>query len=238
MVGVKNLAQSAQFRLPRMKNVPEEEIYASEAYRTNAEIGNALQKLLMLVVKHERDIPDYEFDEATYDQFKDVSIYGVLASGLYEFLENLAMDLAHDDAVREIAIDLWMAVDPISDEQRTKVIKEIQKRLIIHLKKKMADNLDQFRYPMITRLMISLIGLNEPEEGGTRAWGFALPELHELLKNKIANAFNMDETKAQHILPNDTKFDLKQGGLVWQRKRGKVPHIFTVRLPISEGPIP
>lgn len=237
-VGVENLAKSAQFRLPRMKDVPEEEIYASEVYRTNAEIGNALQKLLMLVVKHERDIPDYEFDEATYDQFKDASIYGVLASGIYEFLENLAMDRAHDEAIRMIAIYLWMAVDPISGEQRTKAIKEIQKRLIIHMKKKMADNLDQFRYPMITRLMISLIGLDEPQEGSTQTRNFALPELHELLKNKIANAFDMDETKAQHILPNDTKFDLKQGGLVWQRKWGKVPHIFKVRLPISEGPIP
>lgn len=235
-VGVEHLAESAQFRLPRMENIPEEDVCNSEAFWTNHEIGEALIKLLHLVVRHEIEIPDYEFDETTYDRFKDASVYGVLAFGIYKFLENLAKDHAHDEAVRRIAIHLWLAVD-IPEEQRTKAIKEIQKRLITHLKIKITDNLDQLRYPMITRLMISLIGLNEPQEGSTQARNFALRELHELLKSKIANAFDMDETKAQHILPSDTKFDRKQTALVWQRKWGKSPHLFKVHLPNSGGPI-
>lgn len=236
-VGVEHLAESAQFRLPRMENIPEEDVYNSEAFSINYKIGDALSVLLELVVRHENDIPDYAFDEATYDRFKDASIYGVLAFGIYKFLENLAMDRAHDEAIRMIAINLWLAADPVSDEQKTKAILEIQKRLIIHLKKKITDNLEQLRYPMITRLMISLIGLNEPQEGSTQAKSFALPELHELLKSKIANAFDMDETKAQHILPSDTTFDRQHDSLVWKRKWEKTQHSFKVHLPISEEPI-
>lgn len=227
--GIERLAESAQFRLPRMKDIPEEEIYSSEAYRINSEIGDALRELLALVVQHENDIPDFGFNEATYDRYSDASIYGVLAFGIYTFLEKLSMDRAHDEAIRMLAIQLWIEVDPTSDDQRTKAIQETQKRLLIHLKRKMAENLEKLHYPMVTRLMISLIGLNEPQEGSQPS--FAMTELHGLLRSRIANAFELNEEKAQDILPGYVKFDKTNNSLVWKMQQEKTPHIFPVDPP-------
>lgn len=227
--GIEHLAKSAQFRRPQMRNIPEEEIYTSEAYRINSEVESALRELLALVVQHENDIPDFGFNEATYDRYSDASIYGVLAFGIYTFLENLAMDRAHDEAVRMLAIQLWMEVDPVSDDQRTNAIQAIQKRLLIHLKKKMTENLEKLHYPMVTWLMISLIGLNEPQEASQPP--FAMVELHLLVRSRIALAFKMDEKRAQDILPDYVKFDKDNNSLVWKMQRERTSHIFAVDPP-------
>jgi hypothetical protein len=188
------------------------------------EVETGFTKLIDVIKNREEELPLYDLHDASYDRFDDKSIYGVMAHAIYEYFEQLAMVRRHDDALRHFAIGLWLDTFSVPSEQLTLTQCEIGKRLIIHLNKKINENLDPERryYPAITRLLISLLGIyqaEEPEQGLAGAFHTAF--IHRL-KHDFPKIAKTDPDFAQHLLPESVTYDSDKGELVQTRRRQRV----------------
>lgn len=206
--------ETVRSTISQIRGVSPENIYSLDSYRADINIGSTLEDLVQMVVGHENELPDYPFDAATYDRFKDMSIYGVLAFAIYKFLENLSIDQGHDEEMRTLAIGLWMAIDPHPEGEPSRATQEMQKRLFVHLKKKITDNLEKGYYPMITKVLISLIGVWDSSSKDPNSLGFVTAELHKQLREKFAKVYSADEEKAKHMFPSCVSFDIATNELV------------------------
>ena len=117
-----------------------------------------------------------------------------------------------------------MDIYSIPSEQLTVTQNEIGKRLIIHLNKKINENLnpEQRYYPAITRLLISLLGIyqaEEPEQGLAGAFHAAF--IHRL-KHDFPKLAKADPDFAQHLLPENVTYNSDKGELVQKRRRQRV----------------
>lgn len=223
----------AMWKAYELKRLPAGEVSASPASRALSEIAHVLNDIVNTVVEHDSQLPEYPFDAATYDRFRDSAIYGAVANGIYEFLEKLAMAEGHDELVRGTAISLWMAVAPSRGEQPSRAITEIQKRLFLQLKDKVEENLDKGYYPMITKLLILLVGLWDASPQEQSSLGFMTAELHAQLRAKFAAAYAADKEKAGHMLPENVHFEVDTNELVLVNRFFKKEYRFKVNpLPV------
>lgn len=192
-------------------------------------IVGIFRDMLELIQKAEATIPDYAFDATHYDHFRDDSIYGVMARGIYEFLDPLSRVKGHDEDVRQTAIQLWMEVYPVAKDEESKTLVEIQKRLEHQLWEQVTKNLEDARmcYPMITRLLVSLEGLHEEKEtgGGRRR---VRDELHRLLRAKFRKAAQLTEARAVELLPDWARYDKERGEIVERDRWGEIRTVFRV----------
>lgn len=225
-VGVGNLSMSATFCVRKLKNLPGDQVYYSENYKALFEISETLKALLELTQKKESEIPDYTFNEKGYDRHRDPSFYGILAYGIYDFFEKLSMDREHDEAIRSIAIHLWLEIVPIPDSSRTKTVKEIQKRLSFHFCKKIDENLEKLYYPMLTRLLINLIGLYKTVEECNEIE----KEVLNRIKKKFKFAYDKDEDKIKDILPEGIRYQKETNELIKEIKKRGIVQIFKFKL--------
>jgi len=224
----------AQWKAYELRRLPSGETSASQVSRALGTIAHVLNEIVDTVVEHDGQLPEYPFDASTYNRFHDSAIYGAVANGVYEFLEKLAVAEGHDEEIRMIAISLWMAVAPTRGEQPSRAIAEIQKRLFLQLKEQIEENLDKGYYPMITKLLILLVGLWDAGPQDQQSVGFMTAELHTQLLEKFAAAYAADKEKAGHMLPEDVRFDADANELVTANRFSKKEYRFKVNpLPAS-----
>lgn len=145
-----------------LKHLNENDLYNSTSLDTLIQISLGLEKIVDSVIQQD-DFPDYEFIESSYDYLDDPSIYGVMARGIYEYFEVLATSDKHDQTIRQLAIGIWLRIFGHRSVKTSESRNEIGKRLIIHLKKKVQENLnhEQRWHPAITRLLLSMNGIYE-----------------------------------------------------------------------------
>jgi hypothetical protein len=149
----------------------------------------------------------------------------VVAYAIYDYFEKLAMAQCNDKAIRFCAINLWMRVFGIASSQVSKAQDEIGKRLVLHLKKKIDENLDQEQryYPAITRLLISLIGLRESRDAADQRIEaiFHREFIQRLTKNYPKLALK-DPDFAKRLLPEDVTYDSGNNELKYKGFRQEV----------------
>lgn len=226
-VGLENLAHLAIQPISELRHISEEESWSSNALRVLREIESGFEDIVSLVEKRQEHLPQYELQDSQYDLFKDVSIYGVVAHGIYEYFEQLAMAKRHDWPIRQCAIGIWLRVFGVSSSTQSTTAEEIGKRLSIHLNKKINENFDteQRWYPAITRLLISLNGLHEPEKEAKADEGLGVKFHREFIARlkcdypKLAKA---DPTFAEDLLPEETTYDSGNNEIRRKRHRQKI----------------
>lgn len=224
--GLNNLADIAGYHVAYIRHIDGHDLYKSKEFRVLQEIGHGLEKVVKVIEKEQGNIPEYEFEEKDYDHFNDTSIYGVLAFGIYDYLEKMAMAESHDEEIRLLCvIDLWHRVFHVTLAKTSKVQKEIGLRLVIHLRKIVDENLDteQRWYPAITRLLISLYGIHEPKElNNDRIDARFHKEFIDKLKTNYSKLAQKDPEFAKHLLPDNVVYDHKSNELHHKRFRQEV----------------
>jgi hypothetical protein len=218
-VGFDHLVEVVTFRIQELG--PAGAPYKASGVFGVATVERTLTELVRMVEENTACLPRYAFDAASYDSFKDPSIYGIAADAIFKFLETLATKFGDDERIRDLAIGLWMEVDPTPHERASPAIIEIQKRLLVHLTKKLNDNLDKGYYPMVVRVLIMLIGVWDSTKKDPATLGFATAELHEQLRKKYAAAYAADQEKAARMLPAGVTFESSTNELVSVNKYTK-----------------
>jgi len=189
--GFSQAARIARTQCLKLSKMSDDEIYDSLQFNNLQAIDWGLERIMEVVVEHEEDIRKYQFNKQTYKYMKDYSIYGEVAKGTYDFMEGLSTVRTKDEDIRFLAISL---------------------RLNIHLFKKFEENLKELYYPMLTRLWINLMGLQQAtEECGEK---FVKEKLFELLRTHYENAVKIDPKKAREMLPDKVRYDEEKGQLI------------------------
>lgn len=230
-VGLDHLTTIVQTQAWHIRHIEKQDLDNSVEIKIIGAVAYGLGKIIDIVGKHQGKIPEYTFQEEGYVQSRDKSIYGVIAFGIYEYYEKLAMALRHDDAMRFYAITIWLKVFKIG-VVRSKIEIEVGGRLILHLKNKVGENLDsEVRfYPAITRLLITLFGILESEkkedmniEQKFRA------EFIQCLKQDYPKIALKDPEFAADLLPEEVLYDSVNNELHRRRRRreGQVLKLIT-----------
>lgn len=224
--GLNNLADIAGYQVAHIRHIDGHDLYKSKEFRVLQEIGHGLENVVKVIEKEQGNIPEYEFEEKDYDYFNDTSIYGVLAFGIYDYLEKLAMAQSHDEAIiRLCVIGLWLRVFGVVSSKMSKSQSEIGRRLVVHLRKKVVENLDaeQRWYPAITRLLITLNGICEPKGSDDNRIGAQFhKEFIDKLKTNYSKLAQKDPELAKHMLPDNVIYDCKSNELRHKRFRQEV----------------
>lgn len=225
--GLDHLADMARQQITAIRHIDEWDLYNSTEFRSLGKIQHGLEQIVEIVENQAGNLPQYELEESKYDRFKDNSIYGVVAYGIYDYFEKLAMAQGSDEAVRYWAIGLWLCVFGVAGSEQSKAQVEIGKRLIIHLNKKIVQNLDpeQRWYPAIVRLLISLNGIYEPKDHEQTDLGIGAKfhrEFIHRLKRDYPKLVRKDPDFAGHLLPENITYDSVNNELRRKRIRQKV----------------
>ena len=215
-VGIDELANFALYQISSINNLSESDLYKSINFDILSKIQHGFEEIVDIVEKYQDEIPDYELNENDYDRFEDKSIYGVVAYGIYEYFEKLAMVHCNDRALRMVAIELWIKVFDLKESEQSKSQLEIGKRLLIHINKKIDENLDEKQrwYPAITRLIINLNGINESDdEKEDRMGSIFHRDFIKQLKTKYPILANHDPKFAADLLPENVIYDKEKNEL-------------------------
>ena len=226
--GVGVLADSGKALVGRMRD--EERSYAQYTDRPSwalTRVPEAFKGILKMLQGYEAVLPEYSFDEADVHGFNDRSIYGTMARGIYEFYDGLTRIDGHDWETRTAALEIWMEIYSPSAGTESRTVKEIQKRLEVRLWEQVEKNLERDRmcYPMITRLLISVIGLWEhpsASDGEKRV----SEELRRMIKEKFSSASKLDEKRARELLPEGYEYDTEKKMIVLRDPWGAEKFVF------------
>lgn len=224
-VGLDLLAGIAGYQVAHIRHVDEQDLYRSKEFQVLQQIGHGLEKVVKVIEKEQGNIPEYKFEEKDYYHFNDTSIYGVVAFGIYDYLEKLAMAQNHDEAIRLCVIGLWLRVFGVVSSKMSKSQSEIGRRLVVHLRKKVVENLDaeQRWYPAITRLLITLNGICEPKGSDDNRIGARFhKEFIDKLKTNYSKLAQKDPEFAKHMLPDNVIYDCKSNEIRHKRFRQEV----------------
>lgn len=226
--GVDILSQSAGSFVGKIKEGPYSGNLEDDPLWALWRITDAFQELIKLVMEYEGKLPDYPFDPNDDIGFRDNSIYGVIAKGIYKYYDKLTRVEGHDWDMRQTAIDLWMDIYSPSAGPESKVVVEIQKRLEMRLWKQVQTNMEVAHgyYPMITRLLVSINGLHEYSEASEGRKRVS-ERLLILLKQKFCSASKIDGKRVRELLPEGYEYDKQKNIIVEHNRWGGQPTILT-----------
>ena len=187
----------------KLRNISEDIASDSHPYLILSEISRGFDQMLNVIYEYEIES---DFNEEGYDYLYDQSIYGVVAWGLFKFFTSLSTCLAHDNLIRGLAVSIWLDV-----AGEVKENDQILKRMILHLKGKVNDNLTKGRYPMVIRLLLSLDGLAEPQMNPEKKTKIILFNyVMESLKTNYKLIFDKDPILAKVMLPENVTYDSQE----------------------------
>lgn len=220
---VKEFGKHSCFFISDIREENTKTIYRTMNYDILRDISLFFMDIIKLTKKYQEQIPDYRFDEATYKDYNDYSIYGAIANGAYKYFKSISMDRNHDDEIRFLAIHLWQEIFSAFDNG-SKHLEEIQKRFLHQIRKKMYENLQPQFYPMITRLLINLVGLHEIKKDDSEK--IVTVELQKAIKENFKSAYEKDSEKAMDILPDRYSYDEKDNVIKWTTMYEKKQYSF------------
>jgi hypothetical protein len=150
-----------------------------------------------------------------YNYFdNDKNIFGSLANGIYEVIEQFSTSDHSYESVRLLLIEIYTL-------SSSNLLKSIRCRLSILIKNKIDDNLSSLHYPAISARLIYTFGLCEP---GKTTYTIHKNLLKKLKKNYL-RIYNSNPEIALDMIPKDTEVDLPQKKLIrkhpvqWVRNR-------------------
>lgn len=222
-IALDHMASLAMYQVINVENISKHELYASENGKVLSEISQGYQNIIRTVLEGD-DYPTYEFDEIDYDHFKDPSIFGIVARGVYEYFEKLAMANGHDDFIRGYAISIWLDIFGSGSPEISKNQEEIGKRLLFHIKKKVDENLDhkQRWYPAITKLLFSLNGIHYSKSKPDDSMSLKFhKEFLRMVMAKFPLLYKTEEKFAVNMLPESFEYDPINTKLIHKRFRGE-----------------
>lgn len=226
-VAVDTMSSLSMYQMTNLSHISEHEIYSSYNQKILSEISQGYVDIIKTVIKN-NDYPQYEFNEKEYDHFKDQSIFGIVAKGVYEFFEKLAMAKGHDDFIRHYAIRIWLDIFGVQSSNISNNQNEIGKRLLFHIREKINENLnhEQRWYPAITKLLLSLNGIYESDnDDDKRISAVFHKEFLEMIKDKYPTLYKTEEEFALNMLPESFTYDCDNNKLVHKRFRGKTTEL-------------
>ena len=190
-------------------------------------ISDGFQELIKLAKQYETKLPDYPFDPNTTLQQRDYSVYEILARGIYEYFEELASIDGHDWNLRHAAIDVWLDLYSPSAGPECRTVIEIQKRLEVLLWEQVNKNLEEklFCYPMITKLLVSITGLQD-RQNGSDGIKRVFQQLHRLLKEHFRQASQLDEKRSRDLLPEGYEYDKEKNVILVKDRLGSEIMVF------------
>lgn len=204
-----------------LEHMPDHEMYSSSQYKVLSNISTGLNNIIKEVVENETsDLED--FDEETYDEYKDHSVYGALAGGIGKYFEKLSMAKGHEWFIRSFIIDIWMSIFGIGGSEISKQQSEIGKRVLFHLNKKIEDNLDPEKrlYPPIVKLFLSLNGIDVLSNDNSICGAFH-NEFIKKIKEKYPLLYRREKEFALNMLPDSFTYDSEKNTLTHERFRGR-----------------
>jgi hypothetical protein len=205
----------------KLNYASERESYGSDWQNILTALSNGFYEIIQTALRN-CDYPEYEFDESTYNSFDDRSILGVVAKGVYEFFEKLAMAKGKDDLIRHHAIGIWIEIFGVATSVPSRNQNEIGKRLLCHIRKKVKQNLDynQRWYPAITKLLLSLNGISEANSNDVRIVVTFHNEFIDAIKQNYQTLYAKDEKFALNMLPEWISYDHINNKLIEKHIRG------------------
>jgi len=226
-VAVDTMASIAMYQITDISHISDHEEYGSENQKILSEVSQGFHNIIKSVLEV-NDYPEYDFDEETYDEFKDPSIFGIVAKGIYEFYEKLAMAKGHDDFIRHYVVRIWLDIFGVRSSQITSNQNEIGKRLLFHIRKKVIENLDheQRWYPSITKLLLSLNGIYESDDNDDdRISASFHKEFLEMVKEKFPLLYQTEQKFAMNMLPEAFIYEHDNNKLIHKRFRGRTTEL-------------
>lgn len=222
-VGLDKLADLTVAPAFQIRNMNEQASLSSSVSDVIREIATGFEEIIKLIEEHHSRLPKYVFEEDHYDRFKDKSIYGVVAHAIYKYFEHLAMAKRHDRLIRSYASGIWFDVFGVT-ATKSMAVNEIGKRLLVHINKKINENLDANErwYPLITRLVISLNGIHEPQhdEKPNATLGDKFHKAFiERLKIDFPKLAKVDAAFAEELLPEGITHDPTHNTLIYKGLR-------------------
>ncbi|MGT2469305.1 hypothetical protein [Paraburkholderia terrae] len=199
-------------------------IHQTTECKIASEIVDIYQHILDTIIKKEVSVP------AAYELKRDEgngvvlvpAIYEFFAEGYFELIQSAAVDRGHDDTLRDLMENLYSSVNGLPGE-RTRVLVEIQQRVLAKLSNKLTDNLVAGYYPLVTRQLCCLVGVwessNVPSDDPRMT--FATPLFHDALREHFATAYLVNPEKAQELVGDFVTFDSENLELVQTSPYGR-----------------
>lgn len=201
--------------------------YKSENQKILYEISVGYRDIINTVLEGD-GYPKYPYDEEKYESHKDSSIFGILAEGVYDYFETLAMAKGHDDFIRHYAISIWLDIFGVRSSLITRNQEEVGKRLLFHIKEKVNQNLDheQKGYPAITKLLLSLHGIYESDINDEDCISSTFrKQFLEMIKDKFPLLYRTDKDFAMDMLPESYIYEQKSNKIIHKNIRGQTTEL-------------
>lgn len=198
----------------KLKRLPENEAQESLPYQLLSEISSGFMRILTVVNNNPSDV-EIEFNPHDYNYLYDSSIYGIVSYGIFQFFKSLSACLSHDQLIDGLTRCLWCDIDDHYGNV------EIQKRLYFHLLNKSKDNLENHYYPMVSRLIIKLVGLSEPKPYTGEELGSAFAnDFRSLIKKNYRKVIAQKPEFAKEMLPETVSYNKDKNILMqkWPRE--------------------
>lgn len=223
-VGFDVLAQCTGSFICDLAKMPKDS-YSSEIFFGIYRIIEAFSRIFDLLQKNEARLPPSVTPLTRDDLDQDNSVYSSLAETIFEFIKKLSFDKKHDDFIRQCAKDLWCKLYPVSQQQETRSVVELQKRFEILFLQKINENLEKEHscYPMIVRLAVSILGIHQTE-GKTTGETRVRKAVISLLKSKLPGAATF-ERRIDDVLPDGYEYDVRTKKIVFKSRWAKEPMI-------------
>lgn len=199
--------------------------FSSEIFSALHRVNDAFRRIFRIIREYEDNLPEYPQPTTCDELHRDTSLYSALAEAAFNCLSRLSSDRNHDDFIRQIALQLWLEIYPVSQKEESKAIAEIQTRFEILLFQKIHENLDRehFCYPMVIRLVINILGICQPERqapGDSRVRQAVM----DILKSKVSQVATF-EHRIDEILPDGYKYDSRRKRIIFTSRWSKEPII-------------
>jgi len=194
----------------KLSQIPVNEVDGSLVYKLLIEISKGFVSIIeLLKTSHDAQI---DIDPITYDYLDDNSICGVVARGIFRFFEGLSACATHDLNIRVIAITCWLKVTHTNNLR-------MHNRVTFHLLKKVSDNLNRRHYPLVTRLLINLEGVDKLIESPEAIESFS-NQFKMLLISQFRELFEIDSEFAISCLPDGVSYDRETNRLIQKTSAG------------------
>ena len=164
------------------------------------------------------------------DTERDYTIVKQVAEWTYELLESASHTRKYDFQLRSSLISLWMDIYPVhGGEGSSELQKEIQRRLEIKIFKQLEVNIIEGYYPAISRPIISILGIKEPDDITIDSEEVRFQKkFYKYIKKHFRALYLKDKDMALDKLPSDVEFDEEKSCLVQDRFKGREPRTLNI----------
>lgn len=188
-------------------NLSDAEVHSSDSADNILACSTGISFLISFLRNKFNDFPlAPDITKENYSYFNDRNIYGAIAVGIFDVIEQLARKEYLFENIRLLLVKIYI----ISIEDNSPFIKALRSRLDILLSNKIEDNLVKAYYPAVTASLIYSFGLSEPEQAKVEIEKKLLVEL----KKNYLRLYTSRPKIALDMIPQDTELDIKSHKLV------------------------